>query len=140
MTLVVDAGPLVDLGDRRSTLAPTILRIIETEPGSCVLPAFVAAEADHLIGTRLGHAAERAFLRDLASGVYVIETLTGDEQQLVVELDEDYPGLGLADLSIVVLAARHRTKRILTFDERDFRRLRPLDGGSFTLLPADADG
>jgi predicted nucleic acid-binding protein len=40
----------------------------------------------------------------------------------------------------LVLAARHRTKRILTFDERDFRRLRPLDGGSFTLLPADADG
>jgi predicted nucleic acid-binding protein len=44
----------------------------------------------------------------------------------------------LADLSIVVLAHRFRTTRIATFDERHFRALRPLDGGSFTLLPADA--
>jgi len=100
-----------------------------------ILPAYVAAEVDHLIGTRLGREAERAFLRDLASGVYRVEAMTTDEHALALELDEDLPGLGLADLSIVVLAARHRTKRILTFDVRDFRRARPLDGGWFEILP-----
>jgi len=46
-------------------------------------------------------------------------------------------GPGLSDLSIVVLADRLETTRIATFDERPFRALRPLSGGSFTLLPLD---
>ena len=46
-------------------------------------------------------------------------------------------GIGLADASLVVLAAKRGTRRILTLDERHFRTLRPLDGGSFTFLPAD---
>ena len=45
--------------------------------------------------------------------------------------------LGLADLSVVVLAHRFRTDRLLTFDERDFRAMRPLAGGHFALLPKD---
>ena len=38
---------------------------------------------------------------------------------------------------MVVLARRFGTRRILTFDERHFRTLRPLDGGAFTILPSD---
>jgi predicted nucleic acid-binding protein len=46
--------------------------------------------------------------------------------------------LGLADASLAVLAARHRTDRIATFDERAFRAMTPLRGGAFTILPADS--
>jgi predicted nucleic acid-binding protein len=46
--------------------------------------------------------------------------------------------LGLADASLVVLADRFKTKRIVTFDERAFRVGAPLSGGSFTVLPADS--
>jgi uncharacterized protein len=45
--------------------------------------------------------------------------------------------IGLADASVVVLAARHLTSRVLTLDTRHFRAVEPLQGGSFTLLPAD---
>jgi hypothetical protein len=46
-------------------------------------------------------------------------------------LHDRYVGLdlGLADLSLIVLA--------LTFDERDFRPVSPIQGGAFTLLPTD---
>jgi predicted nucleic acid-binding protein len=47
-------------------------------------------------------------------------------------------GLGLADCSLVVLAHRHATKRILSFDERHLRAVAPLAGGAFTILPADS--
>lgn len=59
----------------------------------------------------------------------------------MVDLEARYHDLdaGLADLSVVVLAARHRIRRVLTFDERHFRALRPLSGGHFTILPADED-
>lgn len=46
--------------------------------------------------------------------------------------------IGLADASLVVLADRYGTNRLLTLDERRFRAVRPLGGGAFRLLPTDA--
>jgi len=46
--------------------------------------------------------------------------------------------LGLSDASLAILAYRYQTRRILTFDERAFRQVTPLQGGSFLILPADA--
>jgi predicted nucleic acid-binding protein len=46
--------------------------------------------------------------------------------------------LDLADCSLIVLARRFKTRRILSFDERHFRAVAPLQGGAFSLLPADA--
>ena len=45
--------------------------------------------------------------------------------------------IGLADASVAVLAGRLGTTRVLTFDQRHFRALAPVQGGSFTILPAD---
>lgn len=46
--------------------------------------------------------------------------------------------MGLADASLVVLAHRYGTDRLLTLDERHFRVLRTREGQPFRLLPADA--
>jgi uncharacterized protein len=64
----------------------------------------------------------------------------GGGKEAAVELDRRYAdvNLGLADLSIVVLARKLGTQRIPTFDERYSRVVRPLQGGAFTPLPADA--
>jgi predicted nucleic acid-binding protein len=58
----------------------------------------------------------------------------------IVDLEGRYGDLepGLADCAIVVLAERHRTTRILSFDERHFRAVSPRHGDAFTILPADA--
>ena len=139
MTLIVDAGPLIAMADETDPRADTVHRILISDRGDWVVPAFVAAEADYMIAQRIGSHAERIFLHDLASGTYSVQGLTEEEYQLAVEFDQDHPGMGLADLSVIVLAARYRTRRILTFDERGFRRVRPLDGDSFVLLPADLE-
>jgi hypothetical protein len=36
-----------------------------------------------------------------------------------------------------VSASRYETDRIVSFDERRFRAVTPLQGGAFTILPAD---
>ncbi|MGL5928062.1 MAG: hypothetical protein ACRCY8_03915, partial [Dermatophilaceae bacterium] len=58
-----------------------------------------------------------------------------------VEVDRRYAdlGLGAADASLVVLAAEYADHDLLTLDERHLRAVRPLDGGTFRLLPADLD-
>lgn len=45
--------------------------------------------------------------------------------------------IGLADGSLVVLAHRYRTDRLLSLDHRHFGGIRTLAGGEFTLLPTD---
>lgn len=140
MTLIVDAAPLVALGDARDPLHAAIGDLLRAEGGDLVVPAPVSAEVDYLIRRRGTAAAARAFLRDVASGRFRVEGLTADEHGTVARLDERYADLdlGLADLSVVILAHRFRTRRLLTFDERDFRAVTPLSGGSFMLLPRDA--
>jgi predicted nucleic acid-binding protein len=113
--------------------------VLREEPGQLVIPAPVSAEADYMIRTRLGAAAERSFLAELAGGRFVVAGLTRDEHETAFRVHDQYLDLdlGLADLSVIVLAARFKTDRLLTFDQRDFRPVQPLTGGHFTLLPGD---
>lgn len=69
-----------------------------------------------------------------------MECLGDADDADIVILNRRYADLhlGLADISIVVLARRFNTRCILTFDARHFRTVEPLQGGSFTLLPDDA--
>ena len=139
MTLVVDAAPLVALADANDARSLAVLRCLERERGELVLPAPITVEADYFLGERLGGEAQERFVEDIASGLYRLEGLTTAEHREVHRLMQHYRGLrpGLADLSVVILAFRFNTLRILTFDYRHFRAMRPLQGGSFQLLPID---
>ena len=139
MTLVLDAAPLVAAADRRDPLKPHIESLLRNEPGQLVIPAPVTAEVDYLLGQRLGRAARLAFLEDLAAGRLVVACLDATDHGTVAGLEKQYTDLdvGLSDLSMVVIAGRYGTSRLVTFDERHFRSLRTLDGGWFTLLPVD---
>src|ERR671936_2598983 len=114
-------------------------RVLVAEREALVTTELAVAEADYLILTRLGVDVELAFLEDLALGTYIVECLTRDELRTAREVVGRYRDLrlGLADASLAVLAHRYGTHRILTFDERAFRSVSPLQGGSFTVLPAD---
>lgn len=139
MTLVLDTAPLVALADRRDPLQASVEAVLRDEPGELVVPAPVTAEVDYLLGSRLGRSARLAFLDDLTAGRFTVGCLEADDHGVLVGLERKYDDLdaGLADLSVVVLPGRYRTRRLLTFDERHFRALRPLSGGQFTLLPMD---
>jgi uncharacterized protein len=140
VTLVVDAAPLVAVADEHDPLRQRILEVLRSERGGLFVPAPVTAEIDYLLGRRFGSAARRAFLDDLAARRYETPGLDAADYAVAVNLERRSAGLdlGLADLSIVLLARKLGTRRILTLDERHFRAARPLQGGSFTLLPADS--
>jgi predicted nucleic acid-binding protein len=139
VALVVDAGALYAQADRDDPGHEAVRAILEAERETLVTTELAVAEADYLILDRLGPDVELAFLDDLGEGTFVVECL--DRAQLrrardVVARHRDRR-LGLADASLIVLAERYATRRILTFDERAFRAVPPLQGGAFTILPAD---
>jgi predicted nucleic acid-binding protein len=103
-----------------------------------VVSAFTAAEADHLILSRLGVDAELAFLVDLAE-TYTVRSLDQSGLRRAAELCERYRDLelGIADASVVILAGVWETHAIATFDQRHFRTVMALDGKPFTLVPVD---
>lgn len=140
MTLIVDAAPLVALADRADRLHGAVRDALVAEQGQLVIPAPVTAEIDYLLGTRYGDVARRSFIADLAAARFTVACLERDDYAAVAEVDARYADLrlGLADCSLVVLARRYETTRILSFDERHLRAVAPLAGGdAFTLLPAD---
>ncbi len=140
MTAIVDTAPVVALADARDPRHRMVRTVLDDEAGPLVIPAPVTAEIDYLLRQRGGPQAARRFLEDLTEGRFQVEGLTREEHGLALALHDRYAALdlGLADLSVVVLAYRHRTRRLVTFDQRDFRALTPLQGGAFILLAADA--
>lgn len=141
MTLIVDAGALYAQANRLEPRHEEVVALLDAEADPLVTSEAAAQEADYLMLTRLGIDVELAFLEDLADGAIEVACLDTSERRLAADLAARYRdlALGLADVSLVVLAHRHRTARILTLNERHFRAVQPLRGaGAFTILPADA--
>jgi predicted nucleic acid-binding protein len=138
--LIVDAGALYAQVDADEPEHEAVVKVLRAERDELVTSQFVVAEADYLILRRLGVDAELRFLEDLAEGTYIADTLAQPDLAIAQDIAARYRDLelGVADASLVVLANRWATRRILTLDERAFRTVKPLQGGSFTVLPADA--
>jgi uncharacterized protein len=138
--LLLDAAPIVALASTGDRSHQAVANTLRSWPGPLVMPAPVTAEVDFLLGRRVGRAARLAFLDDLAAGRFEVVSLERSEHGEVRALEERYAelDLGLADCAIVVLARRLETRAVLSFDERHLRAVQPLQGGTFTVLPADA--
>jgi len=139
--LIVDAEPIVAAADRRDPRGGEVLEVLRYHRGPLIMPAPVTAEIDYLLHKLGGRHVADSFVDDLAAGRFQVECLKPLEYRLIGELSKCYAALepGLADLSVVLLARRYETVDVLTFDQRHFRTMVPLEGGdAFRLLPDDA--
>ncbi len=102
-----------------------------------VVSPYVVAEVDYLVATRMGLTAELAVLEELSGGAYELAALDSEALAAARSVVSRYGdlGIGIADASLVVLAERYRTRKILTLDRRHFSVVRPLDGGTFEIVP-----
>lgn len=135
--MIVDAGPLYAYVDADDQHHAACLLLLERHPGPLLVPALVVAEVAHLIGTRLGAAAEVRFLGDLASGVLSVVPPDPGDWLRIAELVAQYADLplGTVDASVVALAERLGETELATVDHRDFSVVRPAHTEAFTLLP-----
>ena len=114
-------------------------QVLRNDPGPLLLSPFVLAELDYMVSRESGVGGELKVLADVAGGVYRLAEFSQADVAQAAGVVERYSDLriGLADASIVVLAAKYGTTRVLTLDERHFRAMRPLHADAFTILPAD---
>lgn len=141
MIVVDTSGVLAAKDDSHPEHAAVAKALLETTD-ELLLSPFVLAECDYLLASRLGAAAAREFLDEVTSGAFELVDFDAGDVATACGIIDRYRDLniGIADASLVVIAARYQTVRILSFDHRHFRTIAPLWGApSFSLLPTDAD-
>jgi uncharacterized protein len=138
--IICDTSGLVAAYSATDSRRRQVTEILTSDPGPLILSPFVLAEMDYLLDTRAGVRDELKVLSDVAAGIYSLAEFGPFDVGQAAVLIERYEQMriGLADASLVVLAARYGTTRLLTFDQRHFRAIRPLQAPAFTLLPADS--
>lgn len=140
MSVVLDTSVAVAFMNRRDDDHERVVAWMAAVEADLVTTPLAVAEIDHLVSRGGGPAAALAFYEDLATGAYLVEWWP-EAMPETVDAARKYRalGLGLADASLLALAARLETTCIATLDERHFRAVRPLTGeAAFALLPTDA--
>jgi len=134
--VIVDTSALLAFFDASEPDHEAVSAVLAAADALVVSP-YVVAELDYLVATRHGVDHELAVLDELSGGAWDVAAF--DQEGLrrcraVISRYRDQD-IGVADASIVVLAERHRTRRIASLDHRHFDVLRSLDGAYFDVLP-----
>lgn len=123
--VLVDAGPLVALLDRRDPEHETCVAALRTlrEPLVTVWPAFT--EAMYLLGG--SWAGQKALWSRLETDAIALAPLDETDAPRMRELMEKYQDLpmDLADAALVRVAERESLNRIFTLDRRHFTIYQP---------------
>jgi predicted nucleic acid-binding protein len=125
---------LADGGDRHHS------QVLEVACGlsePIILPLPVLPEICYLLASRLGHAAMRRFLSELAASDTVLESIDRSDLRRISEILEQYADsqLDFVDAAIIAIAERLNVTRVLTLDRRDFLMVRPRHCPHFEVIP-----
>ena len=137
--ILVDTSAVLQLASSTGQRHEDVRRVVEKLDGPFLLSPFVLAELDYLLGERHGQRAQLSLLTEVVDGAYELARFEREDVAAARGVVERYGDLrvGLADASLVVLAERHGTADVLTFDHRHFRAMSGPGGRPFRVLPDD---
>lgn len=135
--MIVDTSALLAFLNDREPDHAAVAAVLDAATEPLVVSPYVVAALDDLVATRIGVEAELAVLAELAGGAWELASFGAEDLAAARSVIERYAdqAIGVADVSIVVLAARYGTHTVATLDRRHFEVLRALDGGRFTVVP-----
>lgn len=137
MTAIIDTGFLYAVLDKSDRNHQRAVELLPTLSDALLLPTVVLVELSYLLQARLGHAAMRQFVHQLAESSIHLEPTHKVDLPRIHELLEQYADteLDFVDAALVVIAERLNIQRILTVDRRDFGTIRPEHCDYFEILP-----
>ncbi len=137
--ILIDTSAALQLASSTAQRHAEVVAVVKDLAGPFLLSPFVLAELDYMLGKRHGQTAQLALLGEVAEGAYELAQFDRGDVDSATKIIRQYKDLriGLADASIVVLAEKHQTVDVLTFDARHFRTMGGPGGRPFRLLPDD---
>jgi uncharacterized protein len=135
--ILIDSSFLYALADTSDKYHHLSKQFLDQLTEDWLLPVTVLPEICYLLDSRLGHHAMRRFFTLVVSGELPLVHLRDEDSGRVLALLEEYGDnrLDFVDATIVALAERLRIERVLTWDRRHFRAIRPRHCPAFDLLP-----
>jgi uncharacterized protein len=130
MSVVLDTSAIVAAYDRADPRHEAIAELLHALDDEFVTTPLVAAQMDRALA---GTEGRTALWKDLDSGAITVRWWA-DAMEETLRIARRHPALGLADASLVALAARLRTDRIATFDPH-FRSVTLPRGRRIVMLP-----
>jgi predicted nucleic acid-binding protein len=137
--ILVDTSAALQLASSTGSRHEDVVRVVERLNGPFLLSPFVLAELDYMLIERHRQEKQLALLSQVVEGAYELAEFGRGDVEAARGVMRKYADLrvGLADASIVVLAERHATTDLLSFDQRHFRAMSGPAGRPFRLLPDD---
>lgn len=137
--VLIDSSFLFAINSPNDKNRTRALRVAQANIRRFIIPDIVLAETAHMLRYRIGQAAVLNFLDVLTNSTMELEPITKPDLRRARQIMATYASadFDLADCCIMALAERFQITHICTFDERDFRQIRPLHVNYLTLLPAD---
>ena len=137
MSVLLDTICLFALADASDRHHAQVLDVARDLSEPLILPLPVLPEITYLLASRLGHAAMRRFLAQLASSDAILEPIDRTDLRRIGDILEQYADsrLDFVDAAIIAIAERRQVTRILTLDRRDFLMVRPRHCEHFDILP-----
>lgn len=137
--ILVDTSAALQLASSTAQRHEDVLRVVAELDGPFLISPFVLAELDYMLIERHGQDKQLALLSQVVEGAYELAEFGRVDVEAACGVMKTYADLrvGLADASIVVLAHRHATLDLLSFDHRHFRAMRGPGSRPFRLLPDD---
>ncbi len=115
----------------------SVTREIELDDDHLVVSPYVIAELDYLIAKRFGPRLELQVLEEFGGGAWTLASFEAADVRAACEVIARYEDqkIGIAEASLVILAERYGTDRILTLDSRHFGVMRTSEGRPLSVLP-----
>jgi predicted nucleic acid-binding protein len=137
MAVILDTSAIVALTDADDSSHHVVNNVLATTKELFVVPLPALTEVDYLIARNVGPSSALEVMRLLVTGDIVIDHLTHADLERATELMRVYADsfIGFVDSSIIALAERLNTTRIVTLDRGHFTFVRPRHCTRFDLLP-----
>lgn len=137
MTILADTGALYALADADDRWHPRVVEWWRGNVAPILVPVTVLPEVTYLLQTRIGPAAEEAFVRAVAEGEFTTEPLEQEDVVRAADLLDRYADLplGFVDATIAAMAERLGSRTLLTTDRRHFSVVKPRTARTYTLVP-----
>jgi hypothetical protein len=137
VSVIADTGALYALVDSSDAWHARVLTWWKRNRQPVLVPVSVIPEVTYLLQTRIGPAAELAFVRAIEAGEFTTEPVEPEDIERAADVMEQYADfpIGFVDASVVAIAERVEAREVLTTDRRHFGAVRPRHARGFVLVP-----
>ncbi len=136
MQIILDTSAVIGLMDKKYKKHENLKTIFTKKDNLYILPSTAIGEICYMLNSRFGNKIELIFLEEIIKTSFQLELLKDMDIVRIIEILKKYDTLniGYVDASIVAIAERLKTNKILTLDRKHFEIITPRGFDRFDIL------